>query len=685
MRSVNIKNFRFPGWTLPFFLLILCVISFGVLLPWLGVYWDDWPTIWYLHLLGPAGFKDVFAIDRPMLGSIFTVITSLVGQTPAAWQVFSLLARWASCLALGGTLLALWPKNIRQVSWVVLLYAVYPGFMQQYISVTYSGTWIILTAFFLSLGLMIWAVRKPKGAWVMIVVSWLLSAFAMFSSEYFFGLEFLRPVLLWLVLSEQDADTRLKIRQVAIRWFPYLVIIALFLYWRIFLLETPRGQIQLFDQLAANPLVAGFTLLKTILGDIFESTVIAWGQTLNFLNTLRMGWPLTLVYLLLVVLAAGGTAVYLALLRTDSDRNAASLEPGQTKHWANQAIFLGVLALVLCGWPFWITNLPIRLKFPWDRFTLAMMPGASLLFAGLLVRFIKKQLITAAILGIAVGLAVGAQFQIANQFRVDWNAQKAFFWQLVWRAPQLTPGTTLLTTDIPLKYFSDNSLTAPLNWIYAPDNISRQMPYLLYDIKVRLGMGLEGLQKGLAINQPYRATDFSGTTSQAIVMVAPPKGCLKLLDPALDNGYPLKQPLISQALPLSNLENIVSNPEQPALPPANMFGPEPSHDWCYYYEKAELARQIKDWQQVSKLGDQVLQGKLKPADPVELLPFIEGFAHVGRWDDARDLSLQAYKSSSRLQSLLCSTWSRIEQATTQDPQGKLVIDTIKNSLECASP
>jgi hypothetical protein len=116
-----------------------------------------------------------------------------------------------------------------------------------------------------------------------------------------------------------------------------------------------------------------------------------------------------------------------------------------------------------------------------------------------------------------------------------------------------------------------------------------------------------------------------------------------------------------------------------------MFGPEPSHDWCYYYEKAELARQAKDWQQVSKLGDQVLQGALKPADPVELLPFIEGFAHVGRWDDASQLSLQAYKSSNRLQSLLCSTWSRIEQATTSDPQGKLVIDTIKNSLECASP
>jgi hypothetical protein len=676
-----LKNIRFFPWTVPVAFLIVCFISFGLLIPRLGFFWDDWPTIWYLHQLGPAGFKEVFAIDRPMLGSIFTVTTALVGQSIVAWQVFSILTRWTSCLALWGTLLALWPKNMRQATWIVLLFAVYPGFSQQYISVTYSGTWIILTAFLLSLALMIWAARKPKAAWLMVLASWLLSAFAMFSSEYFFGLEFLRPVLLWLVLSEKTADKGIKIRQVILRWVPYLVIIAIFLYWRIFLLKTPRGEIQLFGQLAASPLVAGFSLVKTIIGDIFESTALAWGQTLNFLNTLRMGWLLTIVYMVVVIISAGLTIGFLARLRT----NSTDPEPAQIRQWSNQAILIGLLALFLCGWPFWITDLPIRLKFPWDRFTLAMMPGASLLFVGLLERFIRKQLLTVIILGVAIGLAVGAQFRVANLFRLDWNAQKAFFWQLVWRAPQITPGTTLLTTDIPLKYFSDNSLTAPLNWIYAPGNTSRQMPYLLYDIKVRLGAGLDGLEKGLAIDQPYRATSFSGSTSQVIVILASPNSCLKLLDPVLDDGYPLKQPLISQAQSLSDLNNINPNPGQFASPPINIFGPEPAHDWCYYYEKAELARQIGDWQQISNLGNQAFNNGLAPLDASELLPFIEGFAHVGRWEDAQQYSLQAYKSSTRLQSLLCSTWSRIEQTITSDSSGKPVIDSIKKSLECTTP
>ena len=35
-----------------------------------------------------------------------------------------------------------------------------------------------------------------------------------------------------------------------------------------------------------------------------------------------------------------------------------------------------------------------------------------------------------------------------------------FLWQLSWRIPGLEKGTTVLTNDIPLRYYSDNSLTA---------------------------------------------------------------------------------------------------------------------------------------------------------------------------------------------------------------------------------
>jgi len=33
-----------------------------------------------------------------------------------------------------------------------------------------------------------------------------------------------------------------------------------------------------------------------------------------------------------------------------------------------------------------------------------------------------------------------------------------------------------------------------------------------------------------------------------------------------------------------------------------MMFPEPAHDWCFYYQKASLAAQDNNWQQVAGAG-----------------------------------------------------------------------------------
>ena len=40
-------------------------------------------------------------------------------------------------------------------------------------------------------------------------------------------------------------------------------------------------------------------------------------------------------------------------------------------------------------------------------------------------------------------------------------------------------------------------------------------------------------------------------------------------------------------------------------------------------EELDLARQLKDWDEVSRLKDEVIQKNLKPEDPNEWLPFTE--------------------------------------------------------------
>ena len=65
------------------------------------------------------------------------------------------------------------------------------------------------------------------------------------------------------------------------------------------------------------------------------------------------------------------------------------------------------------------------------------------------------------------------------------------------------------------------------------------------------------------------------------------------------------------------------------MPPQAVFDAEPARGWCYFYEKAALARQRGDWKTAASLGDQALSQKLAPFDLIEWMPFLQAYAALG--------------------------------------------------------
>jgi hypothetical protein len=680
------RKIRFRNSSVPFSLLFFCLISFGLLIPWLGFFWDDWPSIWYLQVFGSSGFSEVFAIDRPLLGYFFMLTTRWLGTSMVGWQLFGILTRWLCVLAFWWLLRGLWPKYPSQAAWTALLFAVYPGFKQQYISVTYSHVWILAVIFFLSLATMVWAYRKPRISIPLTISSWSLSALALFSVEYFFGLELIRPFILWMLVSEEYKSLKSRIKITLIKWSPYLVISAIFLYWRLVLYQTERGNVQLFEKLSNQPIPTIIDLIETAGIDIINSGIVAWIQTADFTRMTSFGTGPTILYLVGAIAATVAAIFYLnkfrpTLSETDSDIN-------QSRSWPKQAIFLGGMSLIFGGIPFWVTNLPIGLEFPWDRFTLAMIFGSTLLVAGLVDFFTRTRFQKILVFGVLIGLASGLHIQYGNLYRREWNAQSQFFWQLTWRAPAIQPNTLLLTAELPFVYFSDNSLTAPLNWIYAPDFREGNMPYLLYAAEARHEVSLPNLKADIPVNQPYRATQFEGNTNQTLVLFYTPPGCLKIVNPHTDKRMPQKPNYVSDMMPLSRLELILTDVDQPARPPQAIFGEQPPLQWCYFFEKADLARQFEDWEQVASLADQALQlgETLYEVNAPELVTFIEGYAHTGRWSDALELTDRALALSERMDRMLCDSWKRIANVQSPDDTDfNHAWSTAEKKLTCLMP
>jgi hypothetical protein len=89
------------------------------------------------------------------------------------------------------------------------------------------------------------------------------------------------------------------------------------------------------------------------------------------------------------------------------------------------------------------------------------------------------------------------------------------------------------------------------------------------------------------------------------------------------------------------------------------FISEPEHDWCYFYTKAELARQKQDWEGVNRLLAEATSLGYQPSDPIEWLPFIEAQAMTGNLPAAGKLSREAFASDRRIRNGLCQVWKRV--------------------------
>src|SRR3990170_1540915 len=102
-------NLRFSEKSIPFLFALITLLAYGLLLPFTGFYWDDWPFAWIARFLGPAEFFPAFAPFRPFLAPIFFLTTKLIPPVPVYWQVFALVIRFLLGLTAWWLFKCIWP------------------------------------------------------------------------------------------------------------------------------------------------------------------------------------------------------------------------------------------------------------------------------------------------------------------------------------------------------------------------------------------------------------------------------------------------------------------------------------------------------------------------------------------------------------------------------------------------
>lgn len=645
------SKLRFPAKTIPVAFFVLTILTYGLMLPWTGFYWDDWPFAWIAKFLGSSEFIPAFEPFRPFLGPIFLGTTSLIPPNPLLWQFLALLLRFAMAVSAWWMFRTVWPEARWQTLTAALFFLVFPGYSQHWVAYTHiNQEWIPFLFYIFSFGFTAKAVRAPEKSARFTGLALVFFVLGVFPTEYFATQEPLRFLFLWALVAEETVGFWPRIRRILKLWWPYLLIwlgnAAWLVYYYRFGAYASYG-VSVTGQVSLPGFLLG-------MADAFwKAGLYSWGQVL-VLAARSLGNPSTLLTLGMIAVSFVPVVFYLRGLELSGQAHRLD--------WGWQAVMFGLIGILVGRVPSWAAGLPLTLQSINDRFMVSMMIGGSLFLAGLLELIFGRSRLKVYVVALIVALGIGQQFYTANDFRRDWTRQQEIFWQMAWRMPGLEAGTVILTHELPLNYETDMGLTAPLNWIYAPDYAGGELPYALLYTRTRLeGATLPALEPDQPISFAYRTVDFIGSTSQAVTIIVEPNACLRVLDPVYAGGdtYERQPRFLRGAIPLSDPDLILVDAGPPEMPVA-LFGKEPSHDWCYYYEKAELARQVGDWQTVAALGDEARAQGFFPGDALEWLPFIEGYVIRGDYQMARELSILAYQDDSRPRKGLCHMWKRIQ-------------------------
>lgn len=659
---------RLQPYRFPLSGLAIIALAFGLQTPWLGFYWDDWALAWFSHQFGAQYFIG-YEPFRPVSGWLYALSFSVLHESTFAWQMYALVWRWVCVLAFWWLLHLLWRRAGRLPEIAALIFALYPGFSQQPIAVTYSLYWMYYTFFLVSLAAMVLAVRSKKHRLWLTLGAMLLSMLTMFSTEYFYGLELLRPVIIWIGLNEQKLAAHQRIKRALATWTPYAPLVIIAFAWRYALANEPNNMYatSLLTKFFVQPLATTTGLIGTMFRDFFEAGLAVWARLGAAWTQFESASKVTWVYMAVVVAAAVLAAA--VLMRREDAR---------FEKW-REALGLGAAALLVGGLSFWVAELPLRLTFAWDRFTLPMMFGVAILLGTaieiLCVPSTAKLVFVCALLG----LSAGYHFFNANLYREEWESQRNFFKQLVWRAPYIEPNTALLSEETPLEHYTDNSLTAPLNWIYHRGSLGDSISYYMAYLDLREDAELLG-SSGV-IDKVYRNSRYVGNSADVVIFYYAPPACLRILDPELDVLFPRLPEILKQQTSRSNLPRVGERPDatDSSFP---FWSAAPDSSWCYYFEKADLARQQGKWEQVASLGDKAFSLDDAPNHPAERTPFIEGYAHIGNWKRAIVLTQEALEINPLMRPMLCRLWERITAQTASTAERENALGQIWGELAC---
>ena len=649
------------------FLLFASLLAHGLFIPWLGLYGDDWSLLWLSYKAGSTNlFFPTNRFIQPYFYSFFTYFLD-----PVAWQwhILFFIIRFVSVLNLWMLLRTLWPNKKRIRIWVSLLFALYPGSLITYQPVAYWATYFQFSVLFASFWLMLVAIKDNGVRWGVLILSASFAVLNLYYLEYLYFLELLRiPILITYFLHRNYELNKYskKILKISI---PFLTIFLIVSINRIFVHKDATGYFRVnLENYVASPFAAIQFFSTRAIIDGIKSGLLAWFAPLTDSKLfIYSGSRSTLIFSFIACFLTLVIAIFINLAFGKSEERKISIT----------AIFLGVLALIFGEAPLWLAELPIDIGVAnSSRFSIPSAIGSAFLLYGLVTLLLNKNRLSNILLSIFCGSAFMMHLLSGNFFRKEWDLQNRFYWQIAWRMPDVEQGTTFIANELPFWTIGENSISAVLNWIYMEDSSpTDHIDYHFYYEKERFLRHFPE-QKDTLFKKSHQAGIFSGNSSKLVAFWYKPPACLHIINEKWDKFNPDFPGYLRELAGHYPNEFIRSQGNsEVSLKNNPIFLEEQNDNFCYVYQKASLAAENENWDEVIDLMKSKYWEMPKINHASEHLPFIQALAYKNRYDDAFTLSHAIINIQDNYKPLICNFWNELNHDDSLDKE------TIKSFIE----
>jgi len=650
MKQALRKLFQNETFVAALLIFLTTVITHGILIPNLGYYYDDWYLLWSGQARGADSIITLFSTDRPFMGVVYSLVYRFLGDKIVNWHLYALLWRFIGGIAFFWILRLIWPKQRYITTLMSVLFVIYPGFLSQPDANTKQNHLFGFGTALLSIAFMLQALKENSkvGKILCSVISVILTVNYLFIYEYMIGLEGMRLALLGFTLFQKGfREARALLKEIFRKWWPYPLVMTGFLYWRLFIFDSSRNATNA-DQLVFNyrtDLVnMSLRLIFESFKDFLDTTVFAWFVQPFFLFA-NAGYTNLLLSFLISGIVLGLVWLYSYQFKKQWGGVFDEMDtPALTRNFIRIGAFTTLCAIV----PVILSAREFDPTDTYKSYGLHPMGGVIMLVAGLILmlqpKFRKLGLF------VLIGISVSTQLLNIMNWERYWDYQRETWWQLTWRAPDIRNNTMVMT------YFSvgyalqqDYEIWGPVNLIYRPGPAkSPLIPAEVLNEDTAFNI-LRGDVLGKRMRDFSLRRDF---TKLLLISLPSRNSCIHVIDGVLPVYSEYESLLVRRVGAYSIIKRIIPEGESP-VPPVTIFGIEPAHDWCFYYQKASLARQMGDWDEIGQLYDETIARKFGASDKSELFPFLEGLVNLGRYDEARALFETEIKGRNNLSYEFC--------------------------------